>query len=144
MKISTKGRYALRLMIDLGHHAEEDFVNLRDISQRQEISVKYLEQIINLLNKGGLLLSLRGPNGGYKLAKLPSEYTVGEILRVSEGTLAPVTCLEKEPNPCDRASDCATLELWKGLHQVMNDYLDQVTLQDLIDRDLVSVKKCCI
>lgn len=144
MKISTKGRYALRLMIDLGRHTEGDFVNLKDISQRQEISVKYLEQIINLLNKGGLLLSLRGPNGGYKLAKLPSQYTVGEILRVSEGSLAPVSCLEKEPNPCERAGDCATLELWEGLYAVMNEYLDRVTLQDLMDRDKVPVKKCCL
>lgn len=142
MKISTKGRYALRLMIDLGHHTDGGFVNLRDISLRQEISVKYLEQIINLLNKGGLLLSLRGPNGGYKLAKAPADYTVGEILRVSEGTMAPVACLDKKPNPCERAADCATLELWSGLQTVMNDYLDHVNLQELVDRDKVPVKKC--
>lgn len=87
-------------------------------------------------------MSLRGPNGGYKLAKAPADYTVGEILRVSEGTLAPVACLDKKPNPCERAADCATLELWSGLQTVMNDYLDQVTLQELVGRDKVPVKKC--
>jgi len=105
---------------------------LRDISRRQEISVKYLEQITSLLSKFGLLLSVRGPQGGYKLAKKPSEYTVGEILRITEGDLAPVACLTTPENTCPRKENCATLSLWEGLSKVINDYLDSKSLEDLV------------
>lgn len=132
MKISTRGRYALRFMIDLAQHASSEYTSLRDISRRQEISVKYLEQITSLLSKFGLLLSVRGPQGGYKLAKKPSEYTVGEILRITEGDLAPVACLTTPENTCPRKENCATLSLWEGLSKVINDYLDSKSLEDLV------------
>lgn len=133
MKISTRGRYALRFMIDLAQHNNGDFTALKDISERQNISVKYLEQITSLLSKFGLLQSVRGPQGGYKLSKKPADYTVGEILRITEGNLAPVTCLEQPQNTCPRASNCPTLGIWEGLAKVVNDYLDGKTLQDLVD-----------
>lgn len=133
MKISTRGRYALRFMIDLAQHDSGDFTALKDISERQNISVKYLEQITSLLSKFGLLQSVRGPQGGYKLAKKPEEYTIGEILRITEGNLAPVTCLEPEHNACPRAGSCLTLGVWVGLEKVVNEYLDGKTLKDLVD-----------
>lgn len=133
MKISTRGRYALRFMIDLAQHDSGEYTALKDISDRQNISVKYLEQITSLLSKFGLLQSVRGPQGGYKLAKKPNDYTVGEILRITEGNLAPVTCLETDPNNCPRANACPTLKIWEGLATVINDYLDSKTLQDLVD-----------
>lgn len=136
MKISTKGRYALRLMIDLGKNENGDYVSLKDISERQELSVKYLEQIISTLQKAGLLKSQRGPNGGYMLSKPPSHYTVGSILRITEGTLAPVSCLENNPNTCDRLHSCATIDFWTGLYNAINDYVDSITLADLIEKDL--------
>ncbi|MCR5724061.1 MAG: Rrf2 family transcriptional regulator [Treponema sp.] len=132
MKISTRGRYALRFMIDLAQHGNENYIALKDISQRQEISIKYLEQITSLLSKYGLLLSVRGPQGGYKLARAPEEYTIGQILRTTEGNLAPVTCLETDHNECPRKAGCPTLPLWEGLAKVVNSYLDSVTLKDLI------------
>ncbi len=132
MKISTRGRYALRFMIDLAQHGTDSYVPLRDVSERQEISVKYLEQITALLSKFGLLHSIRGPQGGYRLAKAPSEYTVGEILRTTEGNLAPVACLENEVNDCERKATCPTLRIWSGLSKVINDYLDSITLDQLL------------
>ena len=133
MKISTKGRYALRLMLDLTEHNEEGFVSLKDIAQRQEISAKYLEQIVTILCKIGFLKSLRGSQGGYKLSKTPKEYTVGDILRVTEGDLAPVSCLEDEKNQCPRSSRCYTLDFWQGLYNSINKYVDSVTLADLTE-----------
>ena len=133
MKISTKGRYALRLMIDLAENEKDSFVSLKDIAQRQEISVKYLEQIVTVLCKIGFLKSLRGSQGGYKLAKTPEEYTVGDILRVTEGDLAPVACLEDEHNQCLRYPTCSTISFWKGLYDTVNKYVDSVTLADLIN-----------
>ncbi|MCH5291111.1 MAG: Rrf2 family transcriptional regulator [Treponema sp.] len=132
MKISTRGRYALRFMIDLAQHDSTEYTALKDISERQGISVKYLEQITSLLSKFGLLQSVRGPQGGYKLAKVPSAYTIGEILRITEGNLAPVACLQQPVNSCPRAQGCATLNLWAGLSKVINDYLDSKTLEDLV------------
>lgn len=132
MKISTRGRYALRFMIDLAQHDNGTYVALKDVSSRQNISIKYLEQITSLLSKFGLLLSVRGPQGGYKLAKRPDEYTVGEILRITEGSLAPVSCLETPTNTCERKDYCQTLKLWEGLNRVITDYLASVTLEDLI------------
>ena len=134
VKVSTKGRYALRVMVDLALHDAGAFIPLRDISERQDITVKYLEQIIPALNKAGYLRSARGNAGGYQLARHPREYTVGEILRATEGTLAPVACLDDTPNCCPRQTSCPTLGFWEGLNRVINDYVDSVTLQDLIDR----------
>ena len=133
MKISTRGRYALRFMIDLAQHNNGDFIALKDVSARQNISIKYLEQITSLLSKFGLLISVRGPQGGYKLARKPAQYTVGQILRITEGNLAPVTCLESDVNSCPRQDECQTLSLWQGLAKAVNDYLDGVTLEDLVN-----------
>lgn len=133
MKISTKGRYALRMLIDLAEHANCGFIALKDIAQRQNISKKYLEQIIPIFNKSDILKTNRGAQGGYMLAKAPDKYTVGEILRLTEGSLAPVACLEHEPVECERSGECATLWIWQGLGRVIDEYLDNITLQDILD-----------
>jgi len=134
MKISTKGRYALRMMIDLAEHNNGSFIALKDIAERQGISKKYLEQIIPIFNKNNVLLTNRGFQGGYKLSRKPEEYTVGEILRLTEGSLSPVACLESGINVCNRADSCCTLPVWKGLERVVNEYLDSITLQDILDQ----------
>ncbi len=134
MKISTKGRYALRLMLDLALNNTGEYIPLKSVSERQEISVKYLEQIITTLVKAGFVKGLRGSKGGYKLAKEPDEYTVGMILRLTEGSLAPVACLDDEVNTCDRCDDCITLELWKQLYSAINNVVDNITLADLIEK----------
>ena len=133
MKISAKGRYALRLMIDLAEHNSGEYIPLKEISRRQEISVKYLEQIVVILGKAGYLRSTRGPQGGYMLAKDPGQYTAGDILRLIEGKLAPVACLEDEINQCLRQETCATLKFWEGLYRVINEYVDSVSLQELAE-----------
>lgn len=133
--ISTKGRYALRLMLDLAQHQDEGYVALKDIAKRQGVSKKYLEQIVPLLNNAGVLRTTRGYQGGYMLADSPEKYTVGSILRITEGRRAPVSCLEDNPNRCSRADICMTLEVWRGLHNVINEYLDSITLQDIIDNN---------
>lgn len=133
MKISTKGRYALRLMLDIAGHGGENPVRIRDIAARQEISVKYLEQIVAMLARAGFLKSVRGPQGGYRLVRKPEEYTAGSILRLTEGSLAPVECLEGPENECPRASSCATLRLWKKLDDAVKDVVDHHTLADLMD-----------
>ncbi len=133
MKISTKGRYALRILIDLAEHQNTGYVALKDIAERQNISKKYLEQIIPLLNRGNILKTSRGFQGGYMLANSPDKYTVGQILRLTEGSLAPVSCVEESPITCERSSYCATLPIWQGLYRVINEYLDSVTLQDILD-----------
>lgn len=135
MLISTKGRYALRVMVDLVEHQAEDYIPLKEIAKRQEISEKYLESIIKLLVKARLLDGLRGKGGGYKLTRSPDQYTVGEILRLTEESLAPVSCLEPGAAACSRAAECRTLSLWKGLDKVINDYLDKYTLADLMHND---------
>ena len=134
MKISTKGRYALRLMIDLAQHDAAGYIPLRDISRRQEISAKYLEQIVVQLSRAGLVTATRGAQGGYQLARHPAQYTVGEILRITEGSLAPVACLEHDPVECPRAEDCITLDFWRGLYDAVNRYADSVALEDLVSR----------
>ena len=134
MKISTKGRYALRMLVDLAQHREEGYISLKEISDRQDISKKYLEQIVPMLNKSGVLRTNRGNRGGYMLAMEPADCSVGDVLRATEGNLAPVTCLEYEQNDCPRAASCATLFIWEGLYRVVTDYLDSITLQDIIDR----------
>ena len=134
MKISTKGRYALSMLIDLAEHQNCGFVALKDIAERKNISKKYLEQIIPIFNKSDILKTTRGSQGGYMLSKSPDKYTVGEILRLTEGSLAPVDCLNQDPVECARSGECATLPVWQGLNRVINEYLDSITLQDIIDR----------
>lgn len=131
MRISTKGRYAIRMMLDIAQHSGEGNVSLKDVSKRQGISLKYLEQIVNMLSKAGFLRSQRGAQGGYKMVKKPEEYTIGDILRITEGELAPVACLEDDANRCERASACQTLSFWEGLYSVINEYLDSTTIADL-------------
>lgn len=142
MKISTKGRYALRMMLDLAMHNDGEFIALKDIAQRQDISKKYLEQIVPLMNKSGFLRTNRGYQGGYMLAKPASEYTVGDILRVTEGSIAPVSCLDYEVNDCPRAETCMTLHVWEGLYKAITDYLDGITLQDIIDKNETADDYC--
>lgn len=131
MKISTKGRYAIRVMMDLAMNGNDKFIPLKDIAVRQELSNKYLEQIIAMLNKAGYLETARGNNGGYKLVKKPSEYTIGDILRATEGDLAPIYCLTEE-GECEKRNHCKTISFWKGLDDVINEYVDSKTLEDLI------------
>ena len=133
MKISTRGRYALRLMLDLALYGQEEPVRLRDVAKRQEISVKYLEQIISTLQKAGDVRSVRGAQGGYLLARSPEQYTVGMILRRIEGDLAPVSCLAGEVNECPRQGYCVTLRLWKELDEAIQGVVDRYTLADLVE-----------
>ena len=135
MLISTKGRYALRVMIDLAEHQADGFIPLKTIAQRQGISEKYLESIIKLLVKAKLLTGLRGKGGGYRLTMAPEQYTVGSILRLTEDSMAPVSCLEPGAEVCTRSGECRTLALWRGLDKVINDYLNGVTLADLMHTD---------
>lgn len=132
MKISTRGRYALRLMLDVALNGQEAPVRIKDIAQRQEISEKYLEQIVSVLNKAGLVRSIRGPQGGYRLMKKPEEYTVGTILRFIEGSLAPVACMDADVNDCPRQGGCATLRLWEMLNDAIENVVEHVTLADLV------------
>lgn len=132
MKISTRGRYALRMMLDLAINNNGEPIRLKDISKRQGISDKYLEQIISVLNKAGFVRSIRGSQGGYMLNREPKEYTVGMILRLTEGSLAPVACLDYEPNDCERQNECVTLILWEKLNDAIKGVVDNITLQDLV------------
>ncbi len=134
MKISTKGRYALRLMLDLALNNTGEYITIKSIASRQNISEKYLEQIISLLNRAGYVKSVRGAQGGYKLMKEPSEYTVGMILRLTEGSLAPIDCLEDETNECKRSKECVTREVWNELYDAIKGVVDRITLQDLVDK----------
>lgn len=133
MKISTKGRYALRLMVDLAVNSTGEPVSLKDIAKRQGISDKYLEQIIAVLNRAGYVKSIRGAQGGYLLRREPGEYTAGMILRLTEGSLAPVSCVEEGDLQCERQKDCATIILWKKISDAVSLVVDHVTLQDLVD-----------
>lgn len=130
--ISTRGRYALRVMIDLAEHNSGEYITLMDIAQRQEISEKYLEGIVSALSRSGFLSTLRGRGGGYKLAHAPECYTVGSILKLTENSLVPVACLEPGAKPCSRAAECRTLPMWTKLGKMIDDYLESVTLADLI------------
>lgn len=131
MKITTKGRYALNLMLDLVTHGNGEPVKLKEIAARQEISDKYLEQIVALLNKAGLIRSIRGAQGGYLLVRKPEEYTVGEILRLAEGNMAPVPCLEYDENQCDKQEGCVSVILYKKINDAINGVIDSVTLADM-------------
>ena len=132
MMVSTKGRYALRVMLDLAEHRNEGYIRLQDIAQRQEISEKYLEGIIVVLSKAGFVDALRGKGGGYRLNRGPEAYTVGSILKLTEGSLAPVACLEGTPNRCARAGRCATLPMWDTRDQMIDDFFEGITLQQLL------------
>ena len=134
MKISTKGRYALRMLADLAEHRDDGYIALRDIAERQGVSKKYLEQIVPVLNRSDILKTNRGYQGGYMLAKSPDKYTVGDILRLTEGSLSPVACGEQNPVECPRSAECPTLPIWQGLSKVISEYLDSITLQDIIDK----------
>ena len=133
MMVSTKGRYALTVMVDLARNGKESYVSLSDIAEREDLSMKYLESIISILNKGGMLNSLRGKNGGYKLSREPKDYNINEILLLTEGTLAPVGCIMQDGVHCDKAATCSTLPLWAGLDAVIEKYLSNITLEDIIE-----------
>lgn len=137
MLVSTKGRYALRVMVELACHSREEYVPLRTIAQQQGISEKYLESILTVLSKAGVIDGLRGKGGGYRLNREAKDYSVGEILRLAEGTLAPISCLDCTPNKCERAASCRTLPMWEKLNTLICNYLDSVSLADLIDSSLV-------
>ena len=131
MMISTKGRYALRVMLDLAENQRDSYIPLKDIAKRQEISEKYLETILPALIKNNYLEGLRGKGGGYKLSRAPETYTIGSILKLLEGSMAPVACLEGEKNHCGRAAECKTLPMWEGLYKLIDDYFEGITLADL-------------
>ncbi len=133
MKISTRGRYALRMMLDMVLSDSNKPVRVKEIAERQEISEKYMEQIMSVLNKAGFVRSVRGPQGGYFLTRKPEEYTVGMILRLTEGSLSPVDCLEEGAPVCKRVDSCTTILLWRKLDDAIRGVVDHVTLQDLVD-----------
>ncbi|MBR1876145.1 MAG: Rrf2 family transcriptional regulator [Lachnospiraceae bacterium] len=135
MKISTRGRYSLRMMIDLAEHYQDGYIALKDISDRQDISKKYLEQIVPFLNRSQLLSANKGHMGGYRLARDPDLITVRQILESAEGSLTPVSCMDDEPNLCDKAAGCLTLPIYKGLYEVIIKYLDGITLADIIQSE---------
>ena len=132
MNVTSKGRYALRVMIDLAQHPDEGFISLKTVAERQGISIKYLEMIVSSLKKAELVESTRGKEGGYRLSRSPEEYSVGEILRCLEDNLAPVSCIRDGEIQCDKAAACVTLPMWKELDELTNSYLDGVSLQDLL------------
>ncbi|MDO4475700.1 MAG: Rrf2 family transcriptional regulator [Lachnospiraceae bacterium] len=134
MKISTRGRYALRIMIDLAEHTgEKEYIAMKDISQRQELSLKYVEKILPQLVKGNLIVGQHGKGGGYKLLRKPEEYPVGEILRLTEGDLAPVACLECGAEECNRRESCRTIDMWEKLYDMIEKYFDSITVADLMN-----------
>lgn len=135
MMVSTKGRYALIVMIDLAKNQGDSYVSLADIAERQNLSMKYLENVVSILNKGNMLQSLRGKNGGYRLARPVADYKMSELLSLTEGSLAPVECIKNNDISCERAANCMTLPLWVGLDRAIDEYLSKVTLEDVINGD---------
>ena len=135
MLISTRGRYALRVMIDLAENQAGGYIAMKEVAARQEISLKYLERILPALAKNGMIEGITGKGGGYRLTRAPEEYKVGEILRLAEGDLAPVACLECGAEPCEKQADCRTFTLWSGLHDLLNNYFDGVTVADLMRKE---------
>lgn len=131
MMISTRGRYALRVMIELAEHSKGDYIPMKEIAERQNISLKYLEKILPALAKNNLIAGVHGKGGGYKLTRDPKDYRIGEILRLTEGDLAPVACLECNAEPCQHTADCRTRPMWDKLNVLINDYLDGITIADL-------------
>ncbi len=136
MMISTRGRYALRVMLDLAEQKSDEYIPMKAVAERQELSLKYIEKIMTVLSKNNLVEGIHGKGGGYKLSRTPIEYTVGEILRLTEGNLAPVSCLECDGVNCQRADNCKTLPMWKKFHKIANDYFDSVTLLDLLENNV--------
>lgn len=136
MMISTRGRYALRVLIDLAEHIEAGYVPMKDIAKRQGISLKYLERIVPVLTKNGIIGGVQGKGGGYRLLKAPEECRIGDVLRLTEGNLAPVACLERSAAPCERTLKCRTYPMWVELHQVINNFFDSKTLADMVKSDI--------
>ena len=134
MMISTRGRYALRVMLDLAEHGEDGYIPMKEIAERQSVSLKYLEKITPLLVKGKMIEGVHGKGGGYKLTKASNEYVVGDIIRLTEGELAVVTCLECNAEECDKKEECLTLPMWSKLNNMINDFFDNITLDDLLKR----------
>ncbi|NBH81373.1 Rrf2 family transcriptional regulator [bacterium C-53] len=134
MKISTKGRYAVRIMLDLAENDTGDYIKVKSIAKRQDLSEKYLEQIISMLNKAGFVKSVRGARGGYRLSKAPEDFTIGMILRLMEGSVSPAPCLDGGMSACSRCSSCGVISVWEELQQAINGVVDNITLQDLLDR----------
>lgn len=134
MIISTRGRYALRVMIDLAEKSDKEYIAMRKIAERQGISLKYLERILPVLAQNNIIEGVQGKGGGYRLTRAPEEYKIGEILRLTEGNLAPVSCLECGAEPCERVGECRTLPMWTKLHSIINEYLDSITLADLMKK----------
>lgn len=132
MIVSTRGRYALRVMIDLAENGNDGYIPMKNIAERQGISLKYMERILPVLTKNNLVAGVHGKGGGYRLCRKPEEYKIGEILRLTEGDLAPVTCLESNAEECLYKDKCRTLSMWKGLHDLINEYFDGITLSDLM------------
>lgn len=135
MMISTRGRYALRVMIDLAEHNDGKYIPMKEVAERQELSLKYLERILPMLTKSRLIIGVHGKGGGYRFGRSPENCTVGEILRLTEGNLAPVSCLECGAEPCSRISECRTLEMWQGFFKLTNEYFDNITIADLMRKD---------
>lgn len=135
MIISTRGRYALRVMIDLAENGNGEYIAMNKIAQRQQLSLKYLERILPVLTQNKIVEGIQGKKGGYRLTRKPEEYKIGEILRLTEGDLAPVACLEPGAEPCNKRGECRTLPMWAKLHELINDYLDSVTLSELMKKD---------
>ena len=138
MMISTRGRYALRVLIDLAEHNDGNYIPMKDVAMRQNLPLKYLERILPVLTKNKLIVGLHGKGGGYRLSRLPDEYTVGEILRLTEGNLAPVACLEHGVEPCERAAECRTLTMWKKFYEMTNEYFDSITIADLMNTEVAN------
>ena len=134
MIVSTRGRYALRVLIDLAEHSEDERIPLKDVAERQEISQKYIESIMTLLSKNGFVDGVHGKGGGYKLNRSPEDYKVGDILRLTEGTLAPVACLEAGAAPCSKKEQCRTIPMWTKLDELIEGYLDSVSIKDLMKK----------
>lgn len=135
MMISTRGRYALRVLADLAEHAGQGYIPMKEVAQRQGISLKYLERILPVLTKNGFVEGIQGKGGGYRLVKPPEECRIGDILRLTEGDLAPVACLEQSAKPCERTHECRTYPLWVDFYQMVNDYFDSKFLTDIINRE---------
>ncbi|MGN0585772.1 MAG: RrF2 family transcriptional regulator [Oscillospiraceae bacterium] len=135
MLISTRGRYALRVLIDLAEHDGGGYIPMKDVAERQELSLKYLERILPVLTKNKFVIGVHGKGGGYRLSRAPEDYTVGEVLRLTEGNLAPVSCLECGADPCPRAAECRTLKMWTGFYKLTNEYFDGITVADLMKKD---------
>ena len=133
MMISTRGRYALRVIIDLVEHTSDGYIPMKEVAKRQELSLKYLERILPVLVKNGLVEGIQGKGGGYRLSRTPEEYTVGEILKLTDGNLAPVACLECDAQSCEKKSACRTLPMWTEFHRMTNEYFDGITVADLIN-----------